>query len=1488
MLGCIHTLEAPGVSVVYQYQTKSGPLTLSASSYSFDVHHGVIKLWNVKLTDPKGAIIAQADSIRATGLDPKRGADQVIRMDANHFSGRLVREKNGRFAFQDFLPEHKGAPSEIPYEISISDSHLDYVDRTGPSEWIRSIDSPEVHVSGVGQDWVASSQANIQNAGIASLRISNLPNKGLQIEGETSKQGLEVASLVTHFLETPDSSRLKDLRSFRVGTLNIKGPFSLAIPTSGQNPEFKANLETSGTNIAFKQYSLSKGSFSGLVDQKGLKGTLQASQASTQIAFSGSADWSRTFSVGGSLSVKGADSKQLPSWVKNYLPSGVGFQGGQFSGWITYLSPKNYRLVGDVASSQVRYLSDEVDHPSLSVDVDPQRLVAKVKNADYDHQPIWGSIRVDLKTKVISGVASTRNLNIGKVASRFGYRQLSGISDVTASFGGTLSDPKVAFSSHGSGAVTIDKKHTLSLGHFEGVGTYQAGYLHLDRGVFDTSEGLLTATGTLGNSGGLGLKVVVRGVQLGAYSRDLTGTANLTATVSGTIKDPVAIGRMEGFDIGYKDQMIPAIASNFHVNRHEAKLESIDAIRGTTSITGGATVELKSRKVEGALVVHDVQIADLLGDEYIGAVDIPDVQLSGTLDSPKITGNVKGSSLIVRGVKIDSVTAAIEGSLKSVTLKSLVATGADGIISASATYDIETSAGKVVAKAEHLDLDKMVPELSDSIAVEGKISGSAEISFEKSQITKTSLTGDLSNIFVNGSPLGSGPWQVQSDGRTYKGNIEIGDLQRYITLDNAQFDPQTKRISGELTLFNVKAQNIVSASLRYFPNLDFDTREKIQALTADLNMASRFEGTLDQPTIYADSLQAAEIKYHNEVVGEINSIFSLHDHKWDIKSLTLSKGPATVALSGTIDEHGETHIDGSSGNSVDLSKLGEFDPRLGSLTGNVHLWFNIDGPTKTPNVVASLKANDLFALPGNGRGSPNEDKNLRFNLDKIVVQHTTDNQALLKAEGEYFYKGFKGAITGSAPFEYPFKLNSAGPIQTKVTLSESDVQEIAPLLGGIDSKRSSGKVSGFVEASGSPSDVSFKGHLSLISDELAFIGVNDSLRKVEVNANLDSDRLDVESKGSTSRGGNFTGQASTPIGKFSQLLEQYQKGGASSLLERNVSGSLNFDKLMFRQTFLVDSVAAGTVTGNINLAGSLQRPTVSGQIDLSKGDLIFKGVPPSTSVATEFPINPRLDLKLALSDPARLQSSTANMFLLGEGSLQGSLQFPNANASLYVDHGTIRLPAALLRLDQGGTVQVAYKNTRTGSTAVANVDLEGTTSVTTSRTGETDIQRYSIQLGMKGDLLDSNGISLTASSDPPDLSQDRILGILGQTSFLQNLSTGIKQSEAVGAVAQFVVPTLLDPLTAQIAKGVGLDYLNLEYNLFDQASVAFGKDLGAGFSIIGSRQLSEPPPGFTPRFDFRVIYRPRRLPGALRQIRFFFGADQERPWKLGLDYGIRF
>jgi len=245
------------------------------------------------------------------------------------------------------------------------------------------------------------------------------------------------------------------------------------------------------------------------------------------------------------------------------------------------------------------------------------------------------------------------------------------------------------------------------------------------------------------------------------------------------------------------------------------------------------------------------------------------------------------------------------------------------------------------------------------------------------------------------------------------------------------------------------------------------------------------------------------------------------------------------------------------------------------------------------------------------------------------------------------------------------------------------------------------------------------------------------------------------------------------------------------------------------------------------------------------------------------------------------------MTLAGQGTLKGTLDNPKMQAVVTLEKGSVRLPAALLRLDQGGTVKIDY-GIQSPRAASAVVDLEGNTSVTASRYGDLDVQRYDISLAIKGDLLQDKGLNLTASSDPPDLSQERIMGILGETDLLQSLSYAGKENTAVQAALLSTVPTLLDPWTGQIAQGLGLDYLNLEYSAFDQASVTFGKILGSGLTVEGNRQLSEPPPGFAARYDLRILYRPRRLPGAFHQFRFFFGADQDRPWKLGVEYGVRF
>ncbi len=1485
MITCLHVLEAPGVPIEYTYISKGGNLTLSAESYTLDIRRGVVLLKKIRIKDPKDKSIAEVDALVATGLDPFRGADQIVRVRGTNIRAVLVRGKSGRFDFEDYLPETKGPPAQIPFEVTLDQCNVLFVDRTGPTEWQQSVSTPLVWVAGVGKKWTANATANLAGSGRIESKVQSFDTGALEVSGYTP--GLELAPALAHFAWTPEGKAFKGLTDVRCKSFKAIGPFRISIPV-GKSPNIETQLEATATNVSYGKYALARVKFSGRVDANRLAGNIDTEMGGTRARFAGSATWLPTRSVTGELVVTRTDSSSLPSWMLPFMPKGLTFHGADFHGWIAGRSPKDFHIRGTASAADARYSNETIHNASLQIDAGPNKAAIDIKQATYENRPVNGGLKLDLVRKTVQGVASIDQVDLLKLASRFGYHNVSGKAGVSAFFEGSLTDPKIQFVTHGFGQVSVDSKHAVSLGNFQATGQYAQGDLTLTRAFFDTPEGLITAKGSLGRNGNLGIVASGRGIQLGAYDPTVSGTVNILANIVGSVKSPKVTGRIEGFDLAYQDQLLPALVSNFSADLSHAQLTDLEAAKGTTTLEGAGEIDFKSGHLSGALSAKDIQIADWLGEEFVGAIDVSDIHVSGTVKNPHVEASVTGSSLVARGIKVDKVQANMVSDGKNVGLHDLLITGAGGQIKGSGNYDLSTKSGRIVTTASGLALDRLAPELSDTVAVEGRVGAQGTFDIEGMKLSHVNIEGTLEKVSVNGSSLGSGPWQVHSNGSDYTGGLEIGDLERYITLDNVTFNLDTLKSSGDLALFNIKAENLISASLRYVPTLSFDARESLQSIKGSVNLASKFNGTLNEPEVIVESLQSPDLSFRNQFVGELNSKLTLKSHIWDIQTFNVTKGPMLVSFSGTVDEHGETHIDGSKENTFDLSKLGLFDPRLSALTGTGHLWFSIDGPTQSPRIVASLKAENLFANPTKPSSPEDEDKNLRFTFDKIDVTQTIKDKGGLVAEGEYFYKGMKGSISATAPFEFPFKLGATGPAKARITFAESKLKDIAPLLGGIDANRSSGTLSGAFDAEGNASALKVTGALDLNAETLGFVGVEDGFKNVKASVVLTPNLVNVLGTAEAQRGGNLRIAASTPIEDLGQLISQTTKEGAASLLDRTVSGSITLNQVRFKQNVLVSSNASGTVSAEVGIKGTLKAPSVSGDVSLANGNFVFKGLPNTVSHQAEFPINPRFDVNLTLSGPTHMSASTANMDLLGKGSLKGSLLFPKATASLYVDKGTIRLPASLLRLDQGGTVDVTYQSTRSGTTASAIVDLEGNTSVTTTRTGDSDIQRYDITLGMKGDLLQEKGISLTASSDPPDLSQDRILGIMGQTSILQNLSNGFKQSDAVGAAAQFLVPSLLDPLTSQIAKGFGLDYINLEYNMFDQASVAFGKDLGSGFSIMGSRQLSEPPPGFPTRFDLRIVYRPRRLPGALRRIRFFFGADQERPWKLGLDYGIRF
>jgi hypothetical protein len=1484
MLDCIRTLEAPGVPIEFSFQTNAGNLTLSAEAYSLSPQLGALHVIRPQLKDQNGRLIAKLDSLEATNLRWLGGADQIIKIHGSGLEGQLVRMKDGRFDFQSFFTSGKSGKASVPFDVSVDRATVQFTDQTGKHPWSSTISAPHIVVAGLGQDWIASTTMRVSEVGEVSTKIQSVAGEGLKISGVTPS--VQLATVAKHFAEGLRLAKFDSLDSASCGSLLAKGPFQVFVPI-GKPARFVASVEAQSTNVAYKGFTAKSAIFSGRIATDGIAGVVNLLEGNTTAAFQGTAHWSEKGKAVGALTVNAPNVQSLPTWAKSFIPKRSNFENGAFRGWLTIQSATQYHLSGDVEAQSATYEGQRIDRPRIGLEVQPDRVVLDVRNALLSNQPVNGIVTVDPKTKAIVGSASAKSIDLAGAGALLGVNEVAGQASVSVLIDGTLTNPGVQFVTHGQGIATVLKNHTFSLGQFEVAGRYDRGSLSLSRGVFNTPEGLVVARGSLGAAGNLGVQLTGRGVLVAAYDPRLSGEANLSAKVTGTIKNPEVNGRVEGYDLTYKTRTVPAVVADFRVDRQGAEITNVQAARGTATLGGSARVQFRSGTLDGHLALRDVQLADWLSDEFVGAVDLPNATISGTLSHPLISGDVNGTSLVVRGVKVDKLAGSVKTDGNTVSVSDLKISGADGTLSGSGSYAIDQKVGSVSASAYGLTLDKLGSVIGIPITIHGTISGTANINVRGSDFIAGKVSGRLDGATVNGSKIGNGTWTVQSDGNLITGDLSIGDSDRYIKLNHLTYDPDHRKATGELQVQHLPAEEVISTALEYMPDLSLDSKESLQDLTGSMSLDCTFEGTPEDPALQLRKFEVANVEFRKQTVGDLSANVSLVAHKWTIQTLTLGKGPAEISLSGTVEEHGETHIDATTTNRFDLAKLSLFDTRLSRLTGTANLWFTVDGPTKSPRIVASLNLDNILAPPGMAAPEANDDRYLRIEFDKIVLNPSNASGPAAELTGDYFYKGFKGTITASSPFEYPFKIPTNKPIAATITLKKSDLSNIGQLLGGLDTARTSGSTEGSLTVSGTGDSLQVTGAINLNAEALSFMGMDDILKNAQASLKLSNNSLDFAATAEPIRGGTFHVGASVPFKSLSQLKDQFQQFGANSLLDSTLVGDAHFSNTQFRQRILGQSSLAGTIQSDIRVAGSVRKPNISGTIGLTDGDVILKSLTSSTLPKEERFIDPTFNVTLRLDNPTRLRSSTADMMMLGGGDLQGSMISPKVEAALSVEKGSIRLPASLLRIEQGGTVKVEY-GTLGSSKPSAIVDMEGTTSVTAARYGDSDVQRYDITLGIKGDLLQDNGLTLSPSSDPPDLPPDRILAILGQADLIQSFSTNGKESSAIQTAMLSSVPMLLDPYTDQVAKGLGLDFLNLEYNSFDLASVAFGKILGSGFSIEGSRQLSEPPPGFPSRYDVRLVYRPRRFPGALRRVRFFFGSDQDRPWKVGLEYGVRF
>jgi hypothetical protein len=325
---------------------------------------------------------------------------------------------------------------------------------------------------------------------------------------------------------------------------------------------------------------------------------------------------------------------------------------------------------------------------------------------------------------------------------------------------------------------------------------------------------------------------------------------------------------------------------------------------------------------------------------------------------------------------------------------------------------------------------------------------------------------------------------------------------------------------------------------------------------------------------------------------------------------------------------------------------------------------------------------------------------------------------------------------------------------------------------------------------------------------------------------------------------------------------------------------------------------AGQISGSSRIGGTVGKPAIGTEAShasfhVSNLDTAVPALPAASSEGTVPIIDPSFYVDATLESPARVRSATADLTLLGSGDLRGVLSDPRASANLSVQSGNIRLPGGTIRLDRGGTVAFRFRHPFAESpSASLEVDLQGHSSLTAIRYGG-NTQRYDVLLEIRGDLLKDQGLQMQAFSNPPDLSSEEALAQLGALGYVEGLGSAEGgQTEAqrriTQALAGFALPAVTDPFSSSLARSLGLSYISVEYNPFELTTLSTARSLGTDFSLQYRGQVGQPAPGFKAIQDIRLVFTPARVKGGLRNFSLSLGSDQIVPWKVGLEYGMRF
>jgi len=973
----------------------------------------------------------------------------------------------------------------------------------------------------------------------------------------------------------------------------------------------------------------------------------------------------------------------------------------------------------------------------------------------------------------------------------------------------------------------------------------------------------------------------------------LEGVGYLTAQLRGSLKSPEAVAEAVVFDGRLGDIGAEITVANLNLLERELRITQLQVLRRASQLLASGIVSLPARageqprfQLQGDLFEFDLaSIPDWLRREFpLSGLASGAFEAEGNLEKFTVRAalnseGVQYDQTLLRDTQAQIVVQA-ENGLTQIEIENAQARLGEGTLTARGRWRPENDFEAYV-RLENASLDVLAPYLPPEYRVTGQASleGVASGTLDA---PRASVKVESKQVALNGALLGDVEGAVEfsphlrheDNNKTLYAQLALRTPDGEARITQLQYDTD-----NETLLLDAETDPIPIDWLRRVARAVPDAlppavAERIETLQGRVQAQLQVEGVLREPTARL-TLNAETLEWRGQLLGNLalqgvwqgksevadlaeaspaeraaESLRRLRTQRAELQRLRWQAENTRLEAQGTYTpERLEADVEIA---QVPLRWARLWEPSLPEFDGNLDLSLIADGNPESPELTLSATVNNLTYG--------------EYTVDQILFSQIDVREGAVQTDDALIRMGdYQARLSGRLPFHWsPLSIPDNEPIQIQARLREQPLTLLS-LFAPIDTERTQGVIEGFLEVNGTLAEPQPRGRLTVANGAIALQDLRTALQEIGLQVEFDGrEARIVQAQARSSEGGTLRVEGAVNLSSDRPTVNARLVAEAFTASEPKLP--------------VLEGSAKAVISGTVQMEGDLAEPSVRGTLRVQRGFLYLPPEFAPRESGEPLPINPRLDLRVETADDFTLRNPNLDTRMEGNLQVGGSLQSPTLTGEFSLRGGALSLPTARLRIDPDSIARVNYPFTSSTGETIARIELDvraSTSVVAPDFTG--DPVRYRVEVDVRGPLDDPERLQITARSDPPGLSEQRILSLLGRGQALAAIARGadpaqVFREQISDIFTAQVLPGLLAPLETGIAEAFDLEQFSLDYTGLRPASLYLVKNLFDGVGVAYRRSIGVGEQEYQVRFFYRLPFRNRLL----QRLRVGVGFDHKQ------------